>query len=98
MNKRKSVIALFLSIVLLISIIFSLGYIVERTDHNCIGSNCQICVNIYSFVHWLQELCACFGILLFCVVGVVFCKYIKNFIYIFNFKTTLVSLKIKLSC
>ncbi len=98
MKNKKSVIALIISAALIITIIFSAGYIVTQSDHDCIGRDCQICAKIYSFVHWLQEFGLFYATLTISFLGTYLHKLISNFIFILEPKTTLVSLKIKLSC
>ncbi len=98
MKNKKSVIALIISAALIITIIFSAGYIVKEAEHDCTGHDCPICANIWTFVHRMQALGFFCAILLLALIGVYKHKFISLLRTEFEHGSTLVNLKIKLSC
>ena len=46
MEKKKKVIAVFLTVALLFVMLYSALFIAAEADHDCVGENCPICYQI----------------------------------------------------
>lgn len=97
MRKRRRIIAILLSILFVLSVIFTLSFIAAEADHECIGDECPICAEIQSCEDFLKTVSVAAAV--FAVVsavskfGAVALPYFKSRAE----ATTLVSLKVKLS-
>ena len=97
MTNKKRAAALFAAVAFVFVMLFSMVYIAEESNHDCIGSDCQICYQISVCQHTLRSvlLIACpvlFAAALLCVL----CGGISN-TFGSSIFCTLVSLKVKLS-
>lgn len=67
-KKEKSIIAAVLSIVVLLSLVFSVYFIQAEAHHDCIGDDCPICATLDLCEATVKQLsasmCACFSILI----------------------------------
>lgn len=46
MTNKKRAAALFVAVAFVFVMLFSMVYIAEESNHDCIGSDCQICYQI----------------------------------------------------
>jgi len=97
MEKKKKVIAVFLTVALLFVMLYSALFIAAEADHDCVGENCPICYQINVCQNALKNLslavCAAAFAAAFAYTlcrGISVCTdYAQSY--------TLVSLKVKLS-
>ena len=98
MSKKSRFLAAVVASALIFAMLFSACFIVAEADHDCSGDDCQICRQISICVDSLKSLC--YSILL-AVSLAVFARYPAVSMQLFSRKkparTTLVSLKVKLS-
>ncbi len=97
MQNNRRIIALFTVLIFTLALVFPVLYIINETDHNCSGIDCQICEQVNVCMHFFDNftpdpnegifiLSACFAVV-FCIGSVVVSKKLN----------TLVNLKVKLS-
>ena len=56
MEKKKKVIAVFLTVALLFVMLYSALFIAAEADHDCVGENCPICYQINVCQNTLKNL------------------------------------------
>ena len=97
MEKKKKVIAVFLTVALLFVMLYSALFIAAEADHDCVGENCPICYQINVCQNALKNLSLAVCAAVFAAAlpytlcrGISVCAdYAQSY--------TLVSLKVKLS-
>lgn len=95
-NKKRAVAFLTVAAFVLV-MLFSVVYIAAESDHDCVGSDCQICYQISVCQHTLRSilLIAC-SVLSTAAIVCVLCRWVSRAADSSIF-CTLVSLKVKLS-
>ena len=96
MQKYKKIMAALLSVAVLVTLLFSLPFIVIETNHNHTGEDCPICLAIETTINTLKALGTAEIIsVIFCFVAMrAFCVFSKP--YIDMWSQTLVTLKVKM--
>ena len=97
MTNKKRAVALFAAAAFVFVMLFSVVYIAAESDHDCVGSDCQICYQISVCQHTLRSilLIAC-SVLSTATIVCVLCRWVSRAADSAIF-CTLVSLKVKLS-
>ena len=97
MTNTKRAVALFVAVAFVVVMLFSMVYIAEESNHDCIGSDCQICYQISVCQNTLRiVLLIAYSVLFATILVCVLCRWLSNTVGSSIF-CTLVSLKVKLS-
>lgn len=93
-NNRK-IIAVLLAGFLLTGLLFSCCFLIENMNHDCMGENCPICLQMEEAVHFIQSM-KCISVLsFFMVVLFLFTKWAAHEIKQICVSHTLISLKVE---
>lgn len=97
MNRTKRLAAFLIAVVLLFVVVVSSFYLAAEADHDCLGENCKICVQIRAFQDFLKSFppAACAMVVAASFLSVRCENIAFGGSYLSN--ETLVSLKVKLS-
>lgn len=94
--RRKHIIALLLSIVLLVAVLFSIGFIAFESNHLCDDEHCNICLEMQACGNFIQNLSQAFAVIsLLFIVGNFSTKIYRHIIQAYKDDTP-ISLKVKL--
>lgn len=97
MKKHRKIIALWLCITVLFTMLFSVSFIAYEAEHECVKTDCDICALVSNCEEILKAMTdsgtkSAFAAVLFLAFVCVFAK-VRSFVH----SDTLVSLKVKLS-
>lgn len=96
MKKHNRTVALLLSAALCFLMLFSVGFLAEKSFHNCMRDNCPVCAQLEMSRSTLRNISA--AVLLSAVTAVFFIACLLIVLPVSNCDVkTLVSLKVKLS-
>lgn len=95
--KRKRIIVIILTVLFLLSLIFTSLYVYANAEHECIGEGCPVCAEIQSCEDFLKSAAAAMTvaavILAVHKTGIVSLPFFYDRVY----NTSLITLKVKLS-
>ncbi len=98
MKQHIRIISVMLCIVMVFSIVLSAAFIINFTDHECTGDDCEICYHIHTCEQTLKKLAIGASVL----AGIVTIRIVSALIPVLShnvrFRDTLISMKVKLSC
>lgn len=96
MTKKSKVIALFLAVIVLFSLMLSFSFIICESNHECIATDCQVCTIISTVNESLKNIS--FSVLALALTFALTYLIYKYILYSVDalFKSTPVVLKVKL--
>lgn len=94
--KKNKIIAIFLSMIILLTIFMSYQLIIYEADHDCTGNNCPVCQEIEQAINFINEVKVIPLATLAMIVFEICRNLCKLSIDSRNFSNTLVSLKVEL--
>ncbi len=97
MTKKNRLIALLLAVTVIFAVLFSALFIAQNADHNCIGDDCQICYAISVCENVLKTIGSALAVVILAALVGVFRFFLPSVSKRTAYRTSLVTLKVKLS-
>lgn len=98
MKQHLRIISVVLCFVIVFSIVLSTAFIINFTNHECSGDDCEICYHIHTCEQTLKKLAIGTSVLAGSIAMRIVSALIPALCYNFRSGDTLISMKVKLSC
>lgn len=98
MKQHVRIVSVLLCIVMAFAIVLSAAYIIEFTDHECTGDDCEICYHITICEQTLKKLAIGISVFARIIAMRIVSALIPALYYAVCCGDTLISMKVKLSC